>query len=470
MTAPASTSILHDLWHLAGLPAEALPHARLTGQEPMLPSSFFVGTAAQRCIAAAALAAAELRHLRGHARQTVSVDMRHAAQECSNWFSLDGVVPDPWDKLSGIYPCGGDGSRGWVRIHANFRHHRDGALRLLGVSLDDDTSKDDVRKALNGWDALQFEQAAADAGIVVAAVRDFAQWDAHPQGQAVAALPLFSIEQIGEAAPLPWPTLRAEQRPLEALRVLELTRILAGPVGGRTLAAYGADVLLVNSPHLPNIVSIAETSRGKRSAHADLDTEAGRAALRDVAAQSHVFLQGYRPGGLAARGFGPEDLAALRPGIVVVSLSAYSHAGPWANRRGFDSLVQAATGFNQAEALAAGSAAPKALPVQILDHASGYLMALGAQAALWRQQREGGSWHVRVSLAQTGHWLRGLGRQMDGLQAPPPALEDLLETSASGFGSLRAVRHSAQFADTPAAWTRPSMPPGSHPLAWDPIA
>jgi len=151
---------------------------------------------------------------------------------------------------------------------------------------------------------------------------------------------------------------------------------------------------------------------------------------------------------------------------VYVSLSAYGPTGPWAGRRGFDSLVQTATGFNQAEAQAAGSSAPKALPVQILDHASGYLLALGAQAALWRQQREGGSWHVQVSLAQTGHWLRGLGRQMDGLQAPAPVLEDLLETAPSGFGALRAVRHSAQFADTPAAWTRPSMPPGSHALDW----
>ena len=156
----------------------------------------------------------------------------------------------------------------------------------------------------------------------------------------------------------------------------------------------------------------------------------------------------------------------LRPGIVYVSLSAYGHKGPWAGRRGFDSLVQTATGFNHAEAQAAGVAAPKALPMQILDHASGYLMAFGAQVALARQATEGGSWHVRVSLAQTGRWLRGMGRVADGLSIAMPAVDNLLESSVSGYGRLRALRHAAQFSSTPAQWLRPSAPPGTHPAIW----
>ena len=457
----SASDILHDLWRQAGLPADALPLARLTGADPVLPSSFAVGAAAQGSIAAAALAACELGHARGVPRQAVAVDMRHAALECTGWFSLDGRVPELWDAFSGLYRT----ADGWVRIHANFAHHREGALRLLG--LDPATAvRADAEAAMAGWRALDFEDAAAARGLVATALRRFDEWDATPQGQAIAAQPLFTIERIGDAAPLALPPLREDQRPLAGLRVLDLTRILAGPVGGRALAAYGADVLLVNSPRLPNIEAIVDTSRGKLSTHVDLRTDEGQAALRRLAGQAHVFVQGYRPGGLEALGFGPAQLAALRPGIVCVSLTAYGTQGPWAGRRGFDSLVQTAMGFNQAEGEAAGDGKPKPLPMQILDEATGYLIAFGAAAALHRQQREGGSWLVRVSLAQTGHWLRGLGRVPGGLATPRPDIAPYVETEPSGFGELAGLRHSALLARTPAAWPRPSMPPGSHPAQW----
>ncbi|VTU17664.1 Formyl-coenzyme A transferase [Variovorax sp. SRS16] len=452
---------LDGIWRQAGLPPEALAHARLSGSEPVLPSSFAVGTAAQSTIAAAALAACELGHTRGAPRQEVGVDMLHAALECVGWFSIDGQAPNPWDAFSGLYRC----ADGAVRVHANFAHHRDGALRLLG--LDPATAqRADAEAAMRHWRALDFEDAAAAAGMVATALRRFDQWDATAQGRAVASLPLFRIERIGDAPPQILPALGLQARPLSGVRVLDLTRILAGPVGGRALAAYGADVMLINSPRLPNIVSIADTSRGKLSAHADLETQEGRDALAGLLREAHVFVQGYRPGGLAARGFGPEALARARPGIVCVSLTAYGTEGPWAGRRGFDSLVQTAMGFNHAEGEAAGDGKPRPLPMQILDQATGYLIAMGASAALWRQLREGGSWHVQVSLAQTGHWLRGLGRVPHGLAAARPDFAPWLETSTSGFGELRAMRHSAQLSRTPAAWPRPSMPPGSDPPVW----
>jgi len=259
---------------------------------------------------------------------------------------------------------------------------------------------------------------------------------------------------------------KRSNKPLAGVRVLDLTRILAGPFCGRTLAAYGSDVMLVNSPHLPNIDAIADTSRGKLSALADLRTANGREGLRAVLGGAHVFVQGYRPGSLAALGFAPDAVARTRPGIVMVSLSAYGESGPWGGKRGFDSLVQSATGFNHAEAQAAGPQPPRALPMQVLDMASGALMAFGAQVALWRQQREGGSWHVRVSLARTGLWLRELGRVADGFSAPPAAFDDVMDTGASGWGALTAIRPAAVFTHTPAGYARPSMPPGSHALAW----
>jgi len=460
-----ANAVLANIWALGGLAPDALRCATLHGADPVLPSSFAVGTAAQISIAAAALAACELGHIRGQARQRVDVNMAHAALECVGWYSLNGQVSDPWDAFSGLYAC----ADGWVRVHANFAHHRDGALALLGLHHHSAT-RDDAERALRNWKALDFEQAAAERGLVVAALRRFDEWDAHPQARAVAAQPLLTLERIGDAPAVPLPELRTDQRPLTGLRVLDLTRIVAGPVAGRTLAALGADVMLVNAPHLPNIDLIAETSRGKLSCHLDLREESQRQAMDHLLSQAHVFVQGYRPGGLDARGYGPQALAHKRPGIVVVSLSAYGEQGPWADRRGFDSLVQAATGFNLAEAGAAGSTLPKALPMQILDHASGYLMAFGASAAKARQLREGGSWHVRVSLAQTAHWLRSLGRVASGFAVTAPERQPYLESTASGFGTLVAMQHSARLSRTPAFWSRPSVPPGTHPPAWPDVA
>jgi len=470
--ASPSAAALADLWRAAGLPAAALAQVSVQGREPVLPSSFDVSTAAQASLGAAALAAAELWQLRTGQRQRVRVDRAHAALECTGHFALDGQVPALWDKLSGLYACGADiGQPGWVRIHANFAHHRDGALALLGLPTGPATERQAVSQALRGWAAESFEQAAADAGLVVAAARRFAQWDIHPQSLALADRPVVAMQRIGDAPAVAWTALAAGGPPLSGLRVLDLTRILAGPVAGRCLAAYGADVMLVNGPHLPNIEAIADTSRGKLSTWLDLRTPDDRAQLGRLADEAQVFLQGYRPGTLADRGFSAEALAARRPGIVVASLSAYGPFGPWSGRRGFDSLVQTATGFNMAEAEAAGDTAPKAMPMQILDYAAGHLLAFGIQAALWHQATQGGSWQVQVSLAGVGRWLRGLGRVPDGLAARAPDVQPLLEDSTCGFGPggqavLRAMRHAAEFSATPARWRRPAMPPGSHAPVW----
>ncbi|WP_420177354.1 CoA transferase [Kerstersia gyiorum] len=456
-----SRAALNALWQLSGLPSDALERISLTGRDPVFPSSFAVGAAAQASIAAAALAACELGHARGVPRQNVAVDMTHAAVECTGWFSLDGTAPDLWDPFAGLYRC----ADGHVRVHTNFRHHRDGALRLLGLNPDTATRADAERAMLN-WRALDFERATAERGLVATALRSFDQWDASPQGQAISAQPLLSITRIGDAPPRTLPALAQNERPLSGVRTLDLTRILAGPVGGRALASFGADVMLVNSPQLPNIAAIAETSRGKRSVHLDLRTENGRNALWRLIGDTHVFSQGYRPGGLADLGFSPAALAHRRPGIVAVSLTAYGSQGPWSQRRGFDSLVQTAMGFNHAEGAAEGDGKPRALPMQILDQASGFLMAFGAACALWRQQQEGGSWHVEVSLAQTGQWLRSLGRVEHGLAAEKPDDTPWLDSVPSGFGLLRAIRPSAQLLRTPAGYDRPSVPPGTDRPEW----
>jgi crotonobetainyl-CoA:carnitine CoA-transferase CaiB-like acyl-CoA transferase len=254
------------------------------------------------------------------------------------------------------------------------------------------------------------------------------------------------------------------------VRVLDLTRVLAGPVNGRTLAAHGADVLRVTGPHLPGIPGLdADTGRGKLSAHIDLRGDDGKVALARLLESADIFVQGYRPGGIAERGFSPGQAARLRPGIVYVSLCAWSHMGPWASRRGFDSLVQTATGINRAEAEVAGVDKPVELPCQALDHGAGYLMAAGAMTALKRRAEIGGSWLVRLSLAQVGHWMTGLGRIPEGRSATTITRADvphLLGEMASQYGVMSALRHAGQLSETPPRWDRPSVPLGTHPAAW----
>ncbi len=455
--------LLAGLWSLAGGDPEPLSRVTLSGVDPVLPSSFRVGTAAQVTIAAAGLAAAELWRLRGGRAQAVSVDARAAAIEfrSERYLRVDGRAPATlWDPIAGVYRTG-DGR--FVRLHTNFPHHRANVVALLGC----DGTRESVQAALAGWQAEAFESAANEAGGVVSMMRRPDEWGVHPQARALAALPVFEIERIGDAKPRP---LAPATRPLSGVRVLDLTRIVAGPVCGRTLAAHGADVLRVASPELPFIEwLVIDTGRGKRSTYADLRDPAGRAALAALLREADVFVQGYRPGAIAAQGFSPADAARIRPGIVYVSLSAYSHAGPWSGRRGFDSLVQTATGFNHAEGAAAGIEGPKELPAQALDHGSGQLMAFAATMARARQAREGGSWHVRVSLAQTGRWLWELGRVDRGLVAPDPALDDVrdcIERSDSAFGRLDAVRHAAVLSETPVRYALPAVPLGTHEPHW----
>lgn len=457
--------ILTDIWTSVGGEASALDALALTGDEPQLPSSFRVAAAAQVSVAATGLAAAGIWKMRSGQAQDVTADMRHAVVECRSerYLRVDGKPPPPaWDAIAGIYRTR---DAKFVRLHTNFPHHRDAVCKVLNCK----PERDEVQAALLQWDGAAFETAAYAEGGVVAPMRSHDEWSATPHAQALAGLPLISITKIGEAAPKSWP---AGDRPLAGIRVLDLSRVIAGPVAGRTLAAHGADVLLISGPDLPAIPWLTiDTGRGKLTSFVDLKREQGRGVLRELLAGADIFSQGYRPRAIASLGFSPDDAARINPGIIYVTLSAYGHAGPWAERRGFDSLVQTATGFNHAEGQAAGVDGPKELPAQMLDHATGYFMAFGAIMAKARQAREGGSWHVQVSLARTGRWLWDLGRLADGLatgELKGEAVMPFIEEVGSGFGALRSVRHSALLSKTPAFWARPAMPLGSHPPQWPP--
>ena len=457
---------LKHIWTVAGCDPSALKSVSLTGADPGLPSVYRVGTLASASIAAAGLAAAEYQRLRGGRRQQVTVEMRRALASFRSERYLridDGPPPALRDPVTGFYETR-DGR--WIQLHTNFAHHLAGVLKVLGCPND----RAAVADAIRGWDGAALDQTLADAGLCAALIRTPDEWAALDQAKAIAGLPLFEIERIGNAPAEP-PRHGGADRPLAGVRVLDLSRIIAGPVAGRALAQHGADVLMINGPHLPNIAPLViDNGRGKRSAVVDLREAAGRATLLGLAGDADVFLQAYRPGALAARGFGPEELARVRPGIVYVSVSAYGHEGPWAQRRGFDSLVQSASGIAFTERAAAGWDEPKHLPCQALDHATGYLAAFGAMAALARRATEGGSWHVRVSLAQTGRWLQSFGLLPDGWKAPDVCIDgvrDCLASVQSEFGRVLGVLPAERLEETPAYFALPPARVGAHEAEWE---
>jgi crotonobetainyl-CoA:carnitine CoA-transferase CaiB-like acyl-CoA transferase len=282
----------------------------------------------------------------------------------------------------------------------------------------------------------------------------------------------MEIVRIGASSPEP---LLAGDRPLAGIRVLDLTRVLAGPTCARTLAEHGADVLKITAAHLPNIgYQEYDTGHGKLSAHLDLRRPKDLETLRGLVREADVFSQGYRPGALGDRGLSPEALAQLRPGIVFVSLCAFSHVGPWAARRGFDTVVQTVSGITsrQGELLPGAEPGPQFYPVSAIDYLTGYLMAFGAMVALARRAREGGSWLVRISLAQTGRWLvaRGEVPEADLTSVPKEftraELERWTTVSDTPMGRLGHLGPVVRLSETPPCWARPSVPLGYHEPLW----
>ncbi|CAE6687797.1 CoA-transferase family III [Paraburkholderia aspalathi] len=456
---------LKHIWMTAQCDPTALRSVSLPGTDPGLPSVYRVGALAQATIAASGLAAAEYHRLRTGRRQHVTVEMRRALASFRSERYLridDGPPPALRDPVMGFYATR-DGR--WIQLHTNFPHHLEGVLKVLGCAND----RAAVAEAIRGWDGATLDQTLADAGLCAALIRTPDEWAALDQAKAIAGLPLFEIERIGDA-PVEPPREAGAERPLAGVRVLDLSRIIAGPVAGRALAQHGAEVLMVNGPHLPNIAPLViDNGRGKRSAVIDLRDATGRETLNGLVSDADVFLQAYRPGALTARGFGPEELARVRPGIVYVSVCAYGHKGPWAARRGFDSLVQSASGIAFTEREAAGWDEPKHLPCQALDHATGYLAAFGAMAALARRATEGGSWHVRVSLAQTGRWLQSFGLLPDGWKAPDVSIDDVrdcLGSVQSAFGRVLGVLPAERLEETPARFDLPPARIGAHEAKW----
>jgi crotonobetainyl-CoA:carnitine CoA-transferase CaiB-like acyl-CoA transferase len=454
---------LEQILTAAGIGLAADCPVAFAGADPVLPTRYLMGTAGAAALAAVGLAAAGIYRLKSGQGQRISVDVGPAALAMrANTLLRIGGKPaaDPWDDISGFHQ-GADGR--WIQLHCQFRHFRDGVLKLLGAA----DNRESVAKAISRWRIPELEDALAALGVPGFILRDHAEWAAHQQGAAVAGLPLIAIERIGDAPTEPLPV---GPRPLSGIRVLDLARVIAGPMVGRTLAEHGAHVLRVSGPGLPSIEQLViDTGHGKRAAEIDLGSADGRATLERLATGADVFSQAYRPDSLAAKGFGPAQLARLRPGIVCVTLSAWGHAGPWAARRGYDTLVQCATGVAHEQGR---DGKPQHLPGSALDYLSGYLGAFGAMVALSKRATEGGSWLVRLSLAQTVEWLKALGRANatgDPRELPLPGPSDFgirLERSETHWGKIEFLGPVLRMSATPPGFERVVRPLGNDDPVW----
>jgi len=455
-------SALRELLQTAQVDGPSPGEVVFTGADPVFPTRYRVGTAGAAALAAVGVAVSDLWRLRsGGGRQRIGVDVRATAASLrsSRYLRINGAPPpEVWDPMSGFYPVA-DGR--WLSIHSNFTSHREAMLRVLGTAADRAAAEEASRR----WNGKELEDAIHAAGGCAGLARDAAEWALHPQSAAIAAQPLLEISRIGDAPAEP---LRTGERPLSGVRVLDLTRVLAGPTCGRSLAEHGADVLKIGAAHIPDMKTTEiDTGIGKLSALLDLRKPDELETLRTLLREADVFSQSYRPGTLAARGFSPADAARVRPGIVCVSLSAWGDAGPWRNRRGFDSIVQTVSGM----AFEHGPK-PRYLPVSAIDHISGYLMAFGAIVALARRAREGGSWLVKVSLARTGRWITDFGKLGDeeiaGVPGELPAqeIERLTAEIDAPAGRVRHLRPVLAMSETQPRWTRPPVPAGYHRACW----
>ena len=449
---------LNQIWAALDGERAALDAVAQTG-EGALPSVFAVSDLAAAATGAAGLAGAELIARRHGMRGEVRVDRRLA----SMWFGATlrpqgWTQPPPWDPIAGDYPA----ADGWIRLHTNAPHHRTAALAVLGVPAD----RDQVSRAVALWSKADLETAIVASNGCAAVMHTRGVWAAHPQGQAVAAEPLVRWD-TGEAAPEPdWAIPRA--RPLDGIRVLDLTRVLAGPVATRFLAGLGAEVLRIDPPDWDEPGVLPIVMLGKRAARLDLRSAAGRSILIRLLSEADVLVHGYRSNALAGLGLGTEQRRSLRPGLVDVSLDAYGWTGPWRARRGFDSLVQMSSGIAETGMRQLGKDRPFPLPVQALDHTCGLLMAAAALTGLSRRLATGHGWIARTSLARTTEQLVS-GPAGDPTAGLAPETDDDFnrEIENTSWGPAYRTKAPVAIAGAPLRWDLPATALGAAAAAWE---
>jgi hypothetical protein len=423
-----------------------------------LPSVFSVSDLAAATVGAAGAALAQLLAAAYGKRPPVAVDRRLA----SLWFGgsirpVGWKLPAPWDPIAGDYRT----ADGWIRLHTNAPHHRDAALAVLGVAAD----RTEVERAVAGHRAEALEEAVVQRGGCAAVMRSASAWAHHEQGRSIREEPLLFTRETDDSSAQGWRP--SGERPLRNLRVLDLTRVLAGPVATRFLAGFGAEVLRIDPPGWDEPGVVPEVTVGKRCARLDLRDPMQRAQFEQLLRGAHVLVHGYRADALEALGLGAENRRRLRPGLIDVSLNAYGWSGPWRNRRGFDSLMQMSSGIAAAGMRAFEKDRPTPLPVQALDHATGYLMAAAVLRGLTHGLATGHGFEAKASLARTAQLL---------LEGPPGPLQASFAASGdddfsqdlerTAFGPAQRLNAPVMIGGAAMHWERPAAALGSSPAKW----
>ncbi|UOP11911.1 CoA transferase [Pseudomonas palleroniana] len=436
-----------------------LPPTPLAGTSAgALPSTFAVTELAVASIGAAGQAVAQLVQQQTGRLPAVTVDQRLA----SFWFSssirpVGWQVPPLWDPVAGDYAS----ADGWIRLHTNAPHHRAAAESILGKV----TDRTDMAGKVATWNAADLEQAIVDAGGCAAQMRSWQAWQTHPQGLAVNAEALVQRRTFDTVTEQPW--LGSVARPLAGIKVLDLTRVLAGPVASRFLAGLGADVLRIDSPSWNEPGVVPEMTLGKRCARLDLKSAEGRQIFETLLKDADILFHGYRADALEHLGYNVEELQRLAPGLIDASLNAYGWSGPWRNRRGFDSLVQMSSGIAEAGMAWQQADRPVPLPVQALDHATGYLLAAGAIQALSERLKTGRGGSARLSLARTAKLLVDAGQvpAQPALRAEGPDDQGLV-VEPTAWGPAHRLLAPLSISGTPLQWELPAGELGSHRPQW----
>ncbi len=457
--------VISRLWDATGSqhdPAETpLDAVTTAGPRAVLPSVFDVTGLATGAVAIATLAAARLAAARHQSPPpAVTVDSR----EASAGFAGEGLFqpigweqPPLWDPIAGNYRA----ADGWIRLHTNYAYHRAAVERVLAAH-----DRDTVQAAVADQPAEQIEQAIVEAGGAAAAMHTRSEWLASPAGAATAQAPPLTVTESGHTEPAAWTTTRGE-RPLTGVRVLDLTRVIAGPVCTKFLAAYGADVLRIDPPGFEEVASLLpETTLGKRTTALDLTTPAGRATFETLLADADVLVVGLRADALADLGYDDHTLAALNPGLVIASLDAYGWDGPWRNRRGFDSLVQMSCGIAAAGAAAKDQDEPAPLPVQALDHATGWFLAAAVTRALTRRLTASVTSRIHASLIGTANLLYTLDAPAERPPRPKPG-DFTLEDTTTVWGPAKRVPLPGHIDGIPPHWAQQAGPLDRHPATWN---
>ena len=465
-------SPLNELFRVRGGQTPDSGELEISGMDPVMDSKFRLGEVAAAAHASVGVGVNDIWELKTGRRQKIKISVRSAAASLrSNKYikirHANGEYRDLIDKehefnrqLNGIYPTR-DGR--WALPHFGLNHLRDRMLGLLGACPD----RLSISKAVSTWDAIDLENAIAEMNLCGGMIRTNSEWMAEPHGKVLSKKPVIEIIKIGPSDPEPIPR---GSRPLSGVRVLDLTRILAGPIAARTLAEHGANVLMVTAENLPQVHAyVADTSHGKRSCFVDIKENEGARILKNLVTGADIFSQGYRPGAMEKIGFGPEELSEIRPGIIYLSINCYGFDGEFSDRGGWEQIAQIMTGLTTEEGGFTTINTPSLLPAAANDYITGYLGAYGALLALAHRAREGGSYHVRVSLCQTAMMIYRNGKIQNGLAPEELSLEEIDGLSIVSKTHLGEAKHLAPVLDlseTPPFWEKPTPKLGGNKAMW----